>query len=97
MSEDHVVRLLRNLIEEKQLDSTSLPDGSAVVLDIGGHRVLTLSATGAVLLAAAMDGDATIEELAARLPRVFDVDIHTARRDTEAFVNSLVSILADQP
>ncbi|WP_058557993.1 PqqD family protein [Thiohalocapsa sp. ML1] len=95
MSDDDVFQLLQTLIEGSELEATRLPDGSAVVLDMPGHRVLTLSPTGAALFAAAVDGDATIEALTDRLVCSFDVDIETARRDTEAFVKSLVSILTD--
>ena len=79
---------------DADLQYTVLPDGSSVLLDISGHRVLTLSDTGTYLMQQLRDGTATVDMLAKRLTQEFDVDDDTARRDTQEFVDALSAALA---
>ena len=76
------------------LETTHLPDGSAVMLDMAHNRVLTLSETGAFIVAR-LQADATLDEhaLAEQIAREFEVDAETALRDIRGFLTQLAEAL----
>ena len=67
-----------------------LPDGSGVLLEVEGLRVLSLNETGMAVLDAIGNGLTTTDGLVSELVRTFDVDEATARRDLEAFLAGLL-------
>lgn len=78
-------------VESGDLNTSWLADGSGVILDIENHQVLTLNDTGVVLFKALQLRHFTIDELANALLLEFDVDLDTAEKDAELFVQSILS------
>jgi len=76
-------------LDTASFTETMLPDGSAVLLDVDSHRVLTLSATASFLVGELRRGAATDEALAAALTAHYDVDEETALRDVRVFLAAL--------
>jgi hypothetical protein len=86
---DSVPESLLERLGAGDLALTVLPDGSAVILDVAGHQVLSLSKTGVVLVEQMRSGAGRIDDLAAALVQRFDVEMDEARRDTLEFVETL--------
>ncbi len=78
-------RRLRN----GELCLTELGDGSGVILDLDGHQVLTLNASGVVLVNAIASGTLAIDDLVKILREHFDVDEIVAERDVQGFLEEL--------
>jgi hypothetical protein len=76
------------------LGLTVLPDGSGVMLDMSGHRVLSLSKTGVVLVEQMQAGRCRLDDLATALVEGFDVGFDEARRDAGEFLASLNEALS---
>lgn len=72
---------------------TELPDGTAVLMDLGSESVLTLNETAACMLASAREG-LDEEAIVARVVERYDVDEATARADLSEFLRSLANSLA---
>lgn len=76
------------------MERTELPDGSAVILDLTGNRVLTFSASGAYLIGVIQAGKVDSEqELAGILAEHYGIDQTQASADTREFVSSLQQAL----
>jgi hypothetical protein len=75
-------------------DPTVLPDGSGVLLDLDGHRVVSLSKTGVALVQYIRSGVDSLDALARMLAERYDVEFLEARQDAEDFVNELTRALA---
>jgi hypothetical protein len=72
----------------------TLADGSGVLLDLEGMRVLSLNATGAFLLDRIAAGAGSAGALAAELAAAFEVDQETARQDVEELLADLEKALS---
>ncbi len=76
-------------LRDGDLCLTELGDGSGVILDLDGHQVLTLNASGVVLVGAIAAGTLAIDDLVKILREQFDVDEILAERDVQAFLEEL--------
>jgi hypothetical protein len=80
---------LAQLLAGSELEMTELPDGSAVLLDVAGHRVLTLSPTGNYLTSLVRSGATTLGECVDQLIATYDVERAIAEADVSAFMREL--------
>lgn len=76
-------------LRDGDLCLTELGDGSGVILDLDGHQVLTLNASGVMLVGAIAAGTLAIDDLVKILREQFDVDEILAERDVQAFLEEL--------
>lgn len=74
----------------------TLADGSGVVLDVQGMRVLSLNLTGAFLVDEIAAGAANARALSERLVEVFEVDPRTAAVDVAELLDDLGRVLAEE-
>ncbi len=86
-------RLLADLLASGRLTVTTLTDGSGVVLDVESLQVLSLNPSGAFLLERLGEGVTDEDALARALTAEFEVDLPTARRDLDAFLDELAGAL----
>lgn len=96
---DQLLQQLSDRLKDSTLDETILPDGSGVLLDVAGHRVLTLSSTAVFLVEQIRQGILQTRALTDALQARFDVGRDTASSDTIEFITSLATafeIEADQ-
>lgn len=93
MTDPRITDHIANLVARKALDVTFLPDGSAVALDIAGHRALSLSATGAFILSQVIDGILEPAAIRDRIVSRFDVEPTRAEMDLRHFLAELDGIL----
>jgi hypothetical protein len=63
-------------------------DGQIVVLDLESSKYVTVNGAGAVIWERLIPG-ATLDEIVNELVEVFDIDVETARSDSEAFLDEL--------
>jgi hypothetical protein len=89
-------RTLHALLEDERFDETCLPDGTSVILDIAGQQVVSLSKTGAYIVAQVRDGADDFDDLAKRVAIRYEVDEDTARTDARQFVAELIQALSKQ-
>ena len=82
MDEESRYRIRKNGITWRELD------GQIVVLDLESSRYVTVSGAGAVIWERLIPG-ASLDEIVADLVEVFDIDVATARSDSEAFLGEL--------
>jgi hypothetical protein len=87
------VERLAEKLSDPDLGETLLPDGSGVLLDIDGHRVLSLSRTAVFLVHQIRDGVTSAEALGERLCERFNIDPATAQKDTADFLADLAGAL----
>jgi len=90
------VERLAEKLSDPDLGETLLPDGSGVLLDIEGHRVLSLSRTAVFLVHQIRNGITSSEGLAERLCERFNIDPATAQKDTVDFLADLASALCGE-
>ncbi len=76
-------------LSEGELCLTEMGDGSGVILDLEGHQVLTLNASGVVLVNAIASGVLGLEDLVSVLRARFHVDRDTAEHDVQEFLEEL--------
>ncbi|MBK1631366.1 hypothetical protein CKO31_11565 [Thiohalocapsa halophila] len=93
MSSDAISRA-RSLLENPTLSETALPDGTAVILDIDQHQVLSVSPVGAFVIDEIRNGVESMDALTTRIVTEFDVDADRAARDAAAFVAEVVTALS---
>ena len=84
---------LRDFLASPQLATTQLEDGSAVLLDIDGHQVLSLNETGMFLVGLLREGAADIQTLVQGLKVEFDVDSGSAANDVERFLADFSALI----
>lgn len=89
MSFDHI----RKAFADDRLTTNSLDDGSGVVLDMAGERLLTMNATGMALVQAIESGTTDEAALAEVLTSRFEVDHERALDDVRRFVERLAAVL----
>lgn len=87
---------LKPLLESDQLTFTAMADGTAVLLDLDGHQVLSLNTTGALIVRELYAGAANAHDLAAHVMKAFDIDQATAERDVAEFLTQLRALLSQQ-
>lgn len=92
MSEQHlpeaeraIARLARAL-DDGRLTINALEDGSGVVLDVDGERMLGSNAAGIAIVQAIADGGRDSAAIASSLAKDFDVPEEQARADVRQFV-----------
>jgi len=85
---------LAEVLGSERFSHKTLADGSGVLLDIEGMRVLSLNATGAFLLDEIAAGALHTQELVDRLTEAFEVDRITAAGDVEELVEDLERVLS---
>lgn len=84
---------LKQRLDSPGFSETQLPDGTSVMLDISGHRVMSISETGTELIRSLRHGAKDVDDLATALTERFDVDVQTARADAAAFIRRLAAVL----
>jgi hypothetical protein len=82
MNDESRFRLRKNGVSWRELD------GQIVVLDLESSKYVTVSGAGAVIWEHLVAG-ASLDELVDALIEVFDIDVATARVDTESFLDDL--------
>lgn len=78
-------------LDDKRLTINALDDGSGVVLDVDGERMLTANATGIRIVQAIANGASQPHAIAARLSEAFEVDEDRARDDVCSFVTTVAT------
>lgn len=86
---------LAALLESDRYTFKTLADGSGVLLDVEGMRVLSFNATAAFLLEEIVAGAADLTALARSLTASFEVDADTAARDVEELLADLDRVLSE--
>ena len=76
-------------LESERFTHKTLADGSGILLDVEGMRVMSLNASGMVVLEAVADGARDVDTLARKLTSEFEVELETARRDVEELLAEL--------
>lgn len=89
-----VLSQARSLLESPSLSQTALPDGTAVILDIDQHQVLSVSPVGAFVIDEIRNGVESMDALALRIATEFEVDGDRAVGDASAFVGEVVKALS---
>jgi hypothetical protein len=85
--------LLTSRLTTLDLDTQPLPDGSAVMLDLDGHRVLNLSPTAALIVRMLQSGVVDRQALLDKVLESFDVDRAVAASDLDGFLHRLQEVL----
>ena len=92
-----ITKQLRTYLREQGIALTELADGTSVLLDISGHQVLSLNATGTLLvhhlLEAGTNGDALVDKLTDE----FHIDREQANADVSEFLSNLSKTLGCTP
>jgi len=92
MTSPIAARLYRHL-QQQGIECTALADGSAVLLDLGGHQVVSLNRTGAFLVQALLQHGGDPAELTRRLAERYAVTPEQAASDVDAFLGDLAVTL----
>jgi hypothetical protein len=74
-------------------DMTELPDGSAVILDMAGHRVLTLSSTATVIVSMLRQSVTDVGAITRCIVSEFEVEPAVAEADIRRFLDALAAAL----
>lgn len=88
---------LAELLDSSRYRRKTLADGSGVVLDVSGMRVLSLNRTGMFVLDELARGTTRLGPLERRLTEVFEVDRDTASRDLRELLEKLDRLLTPEP
>jgi len=92
MSDGHIDQT-RHALDAERLTINALDDGSGVLLDVEGERLLTLNASGMRLIRAIADHAASAEELGARMASEYDVTPDRAEADARMFIDHVARAL----
>lgn len=84
---------LAELLDSSRYRRKTLADGSGVVLDMTGMRVLSLNRTGMFVLDEIAGGARRSELLERRLTEAFEVDAETAAHDLTELLEDLDRLL----
>ncbi len=71
------------------LSISALDDGSGVVLDVAGERLLTMNASAIAIMHAIQSGCRDRAEIASRLAKQFAIPADQAESDVSIFVDTL--------
>lgn len=82
---------LQHYLDSGRLTISALDDGSGVVLDVEGEKLVSLNATGLAIVQSAADGAASEQDLAAALAERFAVAPDAARADVRTFLARLMA------
>lgn len=85
----HSIDPIRQAIESKRLTVNRLDDGTAVLLDIEGEKLMTLNASALRLIDWIEIGVDSVEELGNRLTEIYEVDLERATADARGFVEDV--------
>ena len=88
----NIARALRS----SRFTHRALADGSGVVLDLNGSRVIALNPSGMFIVSAVLDGIDSENELVTALTEEFEVDANTALADIEDLLCKLAAELAPE-
>jgi hypothetical protein len=83
---DAAIARIAGALDDKRLTINALDDGSGVVLDVDGERMLTANATGIAIVQAIADGHRSAAAIAGVIARHFDVPESRALEDVHEFV-----------
>jgi hypothetical protein len=83
------LKRLGSLLRSEKYSQTKLADGTGVLLNVDGLRVLTLNETGMFLVEEIQGGVDDLSTLVGRMATEFDVDDITAKKDVEGFLSEL--------
>jgi len=86
---DRRIDLIAKALAKKRLTINPLDDGSGVVLDVEGEKLLTMNATGMTIIQAIEDGAHSVGAIARVVTSVFEVDDAAADQDVHAFVENV--------
>lgn len=84
---------LKLALTSEHLTFTEMADGTAVLLDLDGHQVLSLNTTGSQIVRDLYAGATSYQELTNGLMAAFDIDETTAQLDTDDFLFQLRKLL----
>lgn len=90
----HALDELAKALSSSELSSTTLADGTGVLVDLNGMTVLTFNETGMTLVNRMRSGSRSLEELVSAVVQEFQTDEQTARLDVERFLGRLEAALA---
>lgn len=88
------IDLIRKALEQGRATVNPLDDGTGVVVDIAGEQLLTLNATGVVLMQVLESGTVSEQALASALTARYEVDHDRALTDSRAFVERVSTTLS---
>ena len=81
-------------LRDDQITDTVLEDGSGVLLDLGGQRVLSLNDTGMLLVSQLREGVADKNQLLDAMTKTFEVDVEQAESDVDSFLLELQALFS---
>ncbi|MRR11782.1 PqqD family protein [bacterium] len=84
---------LRERLLAEELTTTTLGDGSGVLVDLTGMTVLTFNSSGMLLLKELSGGAREFDALVDALVERFEVERVIASQDAEAFLKKLAAAL----
>ncbi|GAB4177850.1 MAG: hypothetical protein Kow0020_13860 [Wenzhouxiangellaceae bacterium] len=87
------VETIAEALASGALTVTALDDGTGVLLDMSGERLITLNDTAMCLVEGIEAGERELDALVRRLVRRFDVPTDQARADAASFVARLAEVL----
>jgi hypothetical protein len=85
---------LRRHLADRGIELTTLADGSAVLLDLDGHRVLTLNATGTWIMQQVLESEASADAIARSLSEKHRIPPDRAQSDVNEFLSALSRTLS---
>jgi hypothetical protein len=87
------IEQIRCALDRQRLTVNRLDDGTAVLLDIEGEKLMTLNATALRVIDGICDGLDTTDALGHRLTEVYEVEFERAAQDASALVDRLADVL----
>lgn len=84
---------LRQHLASRGIELTTLADGTAVLLDLDGHRVLTLNATGTWIMQQVLGGAASTEAIGRSLSELHGISTNRAQSDVREFLSAINDVL----
>jgi hypothetical protein len=91
-----LVATLAEQLQHSDYSITTLPDGSAVLLDLHQESVLTFNGTAAFIVSCIAEGVGE-DVIAGRVVGKYEVDETTARHDVARFVRELAQAVGLDP
>ncbi|MCU7960924.1 MAG: PqqD family protein [gamma proteobacterium symbiont of Bathyaustriella thionipta] len=84
-------------LQDDQISETVLEDGSGVLLDLAGQRVLSLNDSGMLLVSQLRNGVAERVQLVAAMTQAFEVSHEQAGADVDDFLQELQGLFTGAP
>jgi len=81
-------------LKDEQISETVLEDGSGVLLDLSGQRVLSLNDTGMLLVSRLRSGVVERGQLLDAMTQAFEVSSEQAAADVDSFLRELQELFS---